>query len=428
MTRIAWVLVVLALSLALGVAVIRSVQAPLFLASGVKEIIGEGRRDLPPGVVGREASDALVLALAVLDENEDGSPKPLPARLGILTRHVNGWSHRVLEDPDSNVFHKAMAYRAGNGTEGLLTLGGTKAAVKLWKVDGTSDTLWEADFGGTFSRMRDAEVGDIYGDGSAAIVVATHDQGVVAVLRPDGSGGFSIDELDREPNTVVHEIELGDLDGDGLLEIYATSTAPNAMDGTPQPGRVVRYTPAAGEGRVEVAELGSRHAKEILVEDVDGDGRDELYVSVEAVSGGQVEIRRYDSNTPRTTRNIVATLTDRLCRFLTVGDVDGDGALELVAATYRAGLWLLSPGEDTWETELIDAESSGFEHAAILHDLDDDGRDELYVASDDQAQVRSYVRTDQGWQRSVLLEYSDGLGRFTWNIMLVPSTLLPVGS
>ena len=110
---------------------------------------------------------------------------------------MNGWSHRVLEDPDSNVFHKAMAYRAGNGTEGLLTLGGTKAAVKLWKVDGTSDTLWEADFGGTFSRMRDAEVGDIYGDGSAAIVVATHDQGVVAVLRPDGSGGFSIDELDR---------------------------------------------------------------------------------------------------------------------------------------------------------------------------------------------------------------------------------------
>ena len=151
-------------------------------------------------------------------------------------------------------------------------------------------------------------------------------------------------------------------------------------------------------------------------------------MSVEAVSGGQVEIRRYDSNTPRTTRNIVATLNDRLCRFLTVGDVDGDGALELVAATYRAGLWLLSPGEDTWETELIDAESSGFEHAAILHDLDDDCRDELYVASDDQAQVRSYVRTDQGWQRSVLLEYSDGLGRFTWSIMLVPSTLLPVGS
>ena len=30
-----------------------------------------------------------------------------------------------------------------------------------------------------------------------------------------------------------------------------------------------------------VADLGDRHAKEILVGDVDGDGTDELYVSVE---------------------------------------------------------------------------------------------------------------------------------------------------
>jgi len=75
---------------------------------------------------------------------------------------------------------------------------------------------------------------------------------------------------------------------------------------------------------------------------------------------------------------------------------------------------------------LIDAESSGFEHAAILLDLDQDGRDELYVASDDQGQVRSYVWTDHGWHRNVILEYSDKLSRFTWSIMPVPSTLLPV--
>lgn len=389
---------------------------------------GSDQQDLPSGgVVGGE-DDALVLALAVLSENEDGSPKLLPARLGILTRQGDEWTHRVLEDPDSNVFHKAMVYRNRDGAEGILTLGGMNAVLKIWKTDGTSDTLWEADFGGAFSRMRDAEVGDIYGDGSSAIVVATHDQGVVAVLRPDGSGGFSIDELDRQPNTVVHEIELGDLDGDGLLEIYATVTALNAVDGTPQPGKVLRYTPAVGEGRVEVVDLGLRHAKEILVDDVDGDGRDELYVSVEAVSGGRVEIHRYDAGPQSVKPNVVATLDDQLCRFLTTGDVDGDGVLELVAATYKAGLWLLLPGEDAWTTELIDAESSGFEHAAILLDLDQDGRDELYVASDDQGQVRSYVWTDHGWHRNVILEYSDKLSRFTWSIMPVPSTLLPVSN
>ena len=371
--------------------------------------------------------NALLLSVSVFATNADGSPKPLPARMTILARDGNGWTHRFIEDPDSNVFHKAMVYQGG-ATEGILTLGGTQAAVKLWKPDGSSDTLWEADFGGEFSRMRDAEVGDIYGDGSAAIVVATHDQGVVAVLRPDGAGGFSVDELDAEPDTIVHEIELGDLDGDGTIEVYATPTSPNQLDGTTQPGTVVRYVPAQGEGRVEVADLGSRHAKEILVADVDGDGRDELYVSVEAVSGGQVEIRRYDAGTDPTARDVIATLDDQLCRFLTAGDVDGDGVLEIVAATHKAGLWLLRRRGDGWEKELIASDSSSFEHAAILLDLDDDGRDELYVASDDQGQVRRYSWENDAWQREIILEYADGLPRFTWNIMPASVALLPAGT
>ena len=370
--------------------------------------------------------DALLLAVSVFATHEDGSPNPLPGRMAILEPDGDGWNHRFIEDPDSNVFHKAMAYRGG-GTEGILTLGGTKAAVKLWRLDGGSDTLWEADFGGEFSRMRDAEVGDLYLDGSAAIVVATHDQGVVSVLRPDGAGGFSVIELDSAPNTIVHEIEIGDLDGDGTLEVYATPSPPNKLNGTPQPGSVVRYVPANGEGPVEVADLGTRHAKEILVEDVDGDGRDELYVSVEAVSGGQVEIRRYDADTGPTEGRVIATLDDQLCRFLTAGDIDGDGVLEIVAATHKAGLYLLRRRVDSWTQEVIATDSSSFEHATILLDLDGDGRDELYVASDDQGQVRRYTWENDAWQREIILEYSDGLPRFTWNIMSAPVALLPAG-
>ncbi len=119
--------------------------------------------------------------------------------------------------------------------------------VKLWKPDGTSTTLWEKDFGGKFSRMRDLEVADVNGDGFSDIAVATHDQGVVAVLWGDGAGGFTVEELDADPNTFVHEVEVGDLDGDGVLEIYATPSLPNKLDGTPQPGFVTRYVPGADE-------------------------------------------------------------------------------------------------------------------------------------------------------------------------------------
>jgi hypothetical protein len=100
----------------------------------------------------------------------------------------------------------------------------------------------------------------------------------------------------------------------------------------------------------------------------------------------------------------------------------------MVAAAMRSGLWLLRPGEDEWSKELIDADSSGFEHASILLDLDSDGRDELYVASDDQHQVRRYVYNGSSWTRDVILEYADDLGRFTWNIMLAPAGVLPPGS
>jgi hypothetical protein len=237
-----------------------------------------------------------------------------------------------------------------------------------------------------------------------------------------------------EPNIFVHEIEVGDLDGDGVLEVYATPSEPNRLDGSPQSGSVVRYVPKTGEGRVVVAELGDRHAKEILVHDVDGDGRDELYVVVEGKMNATtnslehgVEIRRYDADTDPKKGVVIAEIRDRLCRFLTPGDVDGDGKQELVAAAFQSGLWLLKPGAAgaKWKVTSIDRSSGGFEHAAILADLDGDAMDELYVASDKHNEVRRYVWDGKKLARKVIYKRKAGGGVFTWNIMPVPMSLVP---
>ncbi len=371
---------------------------------------------------------ALALGLALFEKSPEGKQVPQPATAVFLVFAGGSWQVRRLVDEDSNVFHKVMEYSPAPGEEGILTLGGTAALVRLWPKGGEARTLWEADFGGKFSRMRDGEVADVYGSGTPAIVVATHDQGVVAVIRPDGEGGFSVEELDRAPNTFVHEIEVGDLDGDGTLEIYATPSLPNKLDGTPQRGEVVRYVPALEKGREVVAALGDRHAKEILVDDLDGDGRDELYVAVEAVSGGRVEVRRYEADTPPDGGVTIATLDDKLCRVLVSGDVEGDGRKEIVAAGFKSGLWLLSPGPgpgDPWTVVSIDRDSSGFEHAALLADLDGDGADELYAASDDDKEVRRYVWKRGAPVREVLYAHPEGMSGFTWNITAVPADLVP---
>ncbi len=400
------------------------------------------KREQPQPATPDSLPNGIVLSLAqfVTEKGEDGKDKfiPGPARLEFLYREGGEWKVSAFEDPESNVFHKAMVYDAGQGPR-LLTLGGTRALLKTWELTdaGFAPTLlWEKDFGGKFSRMRDAEIADVRGDGTASLAVATHDQGVVALVHPTADG-YEVEELDQAKDIFVHEIEVGDLNGDGVLEIYATPSEPNRLDGSPQKGEVVRYVPSAGGGRTVVADLGERHAKEILIADVDGDGRDELYVSVEGEiteDGGSkriktpVEIRRYEADTPADQGAVIAVIQDSLSRFLTTGDVNGDGKNEMIAAAFSSGLWLLRPGDDPnakWKAELIDRNSSGFEHAAILTDLDGDGIDELYVASDKHKEVRRYVWKGPRRSREVIYKRPDDRPIFTWNLMPVPMELIP---
>jgi hypothetical protein len=100
----------------------------------------------------------------------------------------------------------------------------------------------------------------------------------------------------------------------------------------------------------------------------------------------------------------------------------------MVAAAHKSGLWLLAPGVDPksrWSSTTIDKDSSGFEHAAILADLDEDGIDELYVASDSHKEVRRYVWKDGKPEREVIYAHPDDISLFTWNIMPVPVELVP---
>lgn len=364
----------------------------------------------------------------------DGKPTsdPGPARFDLLTREGGEWKSEVVEDRQSNIFHKAMPIEVPGQPPGILTAAGTDAYVKLWRRrDGKlrSKTLWHPDFGGKFNRIRDVEIADLYGDGTPDIAMATHDQGVVAILRLRSKGKWTAEELYARKDTFVHEIEIGDLNSDGDLEVYATPTPPNRHLAPGQSGDVVRFVPKRNEGPTTVAALGERHAKEIYVGDVDGDGVDALYVPVEALLQGvgknakilePVEIRRYDADTPPDAGIVVATIPDLHARFLTVGDVDGDGKKEMVVASFSKGLWLLRPGKNPkseWGIENIDRDSGGYEHAARFADLDGDGKDELYVADDKQGELRRYVWVNQRAKRVVIQKRKQWRSRMTWNIV-----------
>ncbi|MFQ6104762.1 MAG: FG-GAP repeat domain-containing protein [Candidatus Glassbacteria bacterium] len=378
---------------------------------------GCGRKKEPTPPVRPGATLYLSQAQFFREKGDDGKMHsvPGPARLEIYSYSETGWSKEVLEDPESNVFHKAAWFTPINGEPGILTIGATQAHLKIWRKKGGSweaVSLWNPSFGGKFDRLRDFEVADVTGDGKDDIIIATHDQGVIAVASWK-DGAYHAEEIHRKDTTFVHEIEVGDVDADGIVEFFTTPSRPNKLDGTIQPGEIDMFKFTGGEWiRRPVDILETRHAKEILCVTLTGEDRPVLFGSLEgeAIGGSQAgdstKIRMYRFEGDQITPTDIASLPGQLCRFLTHGDTDGDGIKELIASTKSDGIWKLTPqkGESAlkWKKELIATGTSGFEHATYLYDFSGDGIDELYVASDDQAELRRYWFNGSSYSMEVL--------------------------
>jgi hypothetical protein len=369
----------------------------------------------------------------------DGSTKsvPGPAALVLLRSIGAEWEPETIEDADSNVFHKAMEFDPDGQGPALLTIGAMGAYLKAWRKQGDSwsgTTLWHPTFGGEIDRLRDMEIGDVNGDGRPEIVIATHDQGVVGVLT-QVNGAWQALELDKRPGIFVHEVEIGDVDGDGKNEFFTTPSQPNTTAATQQGGGIDMYRwDGTTYVRTPVMWSDQAHAKEILVADLDRDGKAALYGVLEARTEAGTDCTKDPNMVPLRivlfepdgqgfAERAPATLPDCMCRFLTWGDIDGDGTNELVAATKNAGLWLLRRPERAMGTaELIDADSGGFEHATLVADLDGNGTAEIYAAADKQGQLRRYVWNAErkSFDRETIFEL--GGDQITWN---VTSALLP---
>ncbi len=372
-----------------------------------------------------EARNALLLSQAWFYK-EGGRPKPGPARLQIWREGEAGWEASLLEDGESNVFHKTII----TGERELVTIGAEGAHLKRWTfADGKwgSETLWTKSWGGKFNRLRDIEIGDVDGDGEDEWVIATHDAGVVAV-GDWADGKLTMTELDQRADTFVHEIEIGDIDGDGKLEFFATPSDRNKANAS-QPGYIVMYKhDGTTYQRTEVDGGEHTHAKEILATDIEGDGTAEFMSVLEAETGPNkeikepVKIRLYKPKPDGTfAHEDIAKIDDRQTRFILAADFDGDGRKELVAAAMKTGLYFIDSQVDgsdtTWSIKKFDSVSSGFEHATVAHDMDGDGTPELYVAADDQRELKRYTwNAEKGtFDKKLLGRLNEST--ITWNVV-----------
>ena len=374
--------------------------------------------------------DASILAV------KDGSWNLEPTTAADITWRENSEGKPVTKTYEmggGNVFHKCMWWDPKYGEPGILTISANMPYMTIWRRDGgkwVPELLWSEFVGGKEQRYRDVEIGDVDHDGEDELVLVTHDRGAIYVMEQTENGLVAEEVHRTEERIFVHEAEIGDVDGDGKVEFFTTPSEPNRLDGHHQAGWVDMFRYNAETKKYErtvVAELTDRHAKEILVADYEGDGTAELYIALEAEGTDKVVgVSRYTWQDGKMTEEFTYDLKGKMCRFLNLADTDGDGVNEIIASTRNAGifkLWKKENGE--WDDFKIKPfyVSSSFEHATVAFDWDGDGKDDLFVAADDQEKIYrlTWNPEKKKYDHKKIGDWAGGGKYFVWGVMPLPS-------
>jgi len=234
----------------------------------------------------------------------------------------------------------------------------------------------------------DFEVGDIDGDGRLDVVGLT-DQKIFWLRNP--AWEFSVID-----NVRLHDLELADFDGDGKLDIVARNQSAFGGSGN----SVLVYLQRTG--RWDRYGLSCPDGEGLKVADINGDRRPDIVVNgVWFQNAGALSAQEWQ------TRSYTSTWSWPHA-FIDVGDVDGDGHGDIVLAPsepagkrYRVS-WFsgrnLTSAE--WPENIVDGDVETVRHFVAVADMDNDGNTDIITASMHQGsaphEVTVYLNIDEG--------------------------------
>ncbi|WP_210268349.1 MULTISPECIES: VCBS repeat-containing protein, partial [unclassified Bradyrhizobium] len=213
--------------------------------------------------------------------------------------------------------------------------------------------------------------GDLNGDGNLDIVTANANNNTLSVLLNNGSGSF-LTQTTYGTGPGPISVAIGDLNGDSKLDLAVAngnSFSSDSIllgngDGTFQPQTSV--------------EVGESH--QVVIGDLNGDGNLDL-VNANSNSG-TVSISLGNGNGTFQFRTTEAVASAPGPISVAIGDVNGDGKLDLATADYSVNTAsvLLGNGDGTFQAAASYAAGSqpGLVQVA---DLNGDGRQDIVVAS-----------------------------------------------
>ena len=250
------------------------------------------------------------------------------------------------------------------------------------------------------SGPRDLQAVDLEGDGDLDLVmINTHTDNRVFLLRNDGSANFSASQMAVTIERQALSVKMGDFNGDGAVDMGVMWSADT---------RDKRFTPWLNDGRGNFTEDNTTYLstgfEEMLVDDYDGDADADVVV----VYKGTVHVLLNDGVGNFTVRyGSQPVLTEQYQHFAD-SDFDGDGDLDLVVGVNAQRFYLLRNDGKGIFANPIAYPLAGNALNPLPADLDGDGDMDFFAA--DNAKSTVYVVLNEGKYNPQVTGFSPGAG------------------